>query len=56
MLILFAQDRFTEALGQAQFLREQGKQVTFQSYEGTPDVEALKAHYQVVNEFQSREA
>ena len=56
VLVLFVQERFTEALAQVQFLREQGKQVTFQSYEGTPDVDALKAHYKVVNEFQSREA
>lgn len=56
VLVLFATDRFAEALMQANFLREQGKQVTFQAYEGLVDIEALKEHFEIVNEFQSREA
>ena len=56
VLVLFATDRFFEALQQANLLREQGKQVTFQAYEGIEDVQALKAQFKVVNEFQSREA
>ena len=56
VLVLFAADRFAEALMQTNFLREQGKQVTFQAYEGLIDVEALKEHFEVVNEFQSKEA
>lgn len=55
VLVLFAADRFAEALIQANFLREQGKLVTFQAYEGLMDVEALKEQFEVVNEFQSRE-
>lgn len=51
VLILFAEDRFEEALAQASFLREQGKKVTFQSYEGTMDVEALKMQFEIVNEW-----
>lgn len=56
ILVLFAPERFSEALTQVQFLREQGKHVTFQAYEGIKDVEALKAQFAIVNEFQSREA
>ncbi|MEG0471161.1 MAG: ATP phosphoribosyltransferase regulatory subunit [Solibacillus sp.] len=56
VLVLFAVERFADALLQANFLREQGKQVTFQAYEGIIDVDALKAQFEVVNEFQSREA
>ena len=56
VLVLFTADRFSEALQQANFLREQGKQVTFQAYEGIEDVEALKAQFKVVNEFQQGEA
>ncbi|MEG0384868.1 MAG: ATP phosphoribosyltransferase regulatory subunit, partial [Solibacillus sp.] len=56
VLVLFAADRFAEALIQAKFLREQGKQVTFQAYEGLIDVEALKEQFEVVNEFRSKEA
>jgi len=55
VLVLFTPDRFTEALEQAKFLREQHKQVTFQSTEGLQDVEAFKAHFPVVNEFMSKE-
>ncbi len=56
VLVLFAADRFLDALTQANFLREQGKQVTFQAYEGIENVDALKAQFKVVNEFQQREA
>lgn len=56
VLVLFAAERFTEALAQATALREQGNLVTFQAYEGIEDVNALKAHYKVINEFKSREA
>lgn len=56
VLVLFGEDRFAEALEAAQLLREQGKQVTFQSYEGIENVEALKAQFKIVNEFRSREA
>ena len=56
VLILFSAERFTEALAQAQTLREQGKQVTFQAYEGIEDVAALKAQFQVIDEFKSKEA
>lgn len=54
VLILFATERFSEAITQAQFLREQGKQVTFQSYEGIENIDALKAQFKVVNEYNSR--
>ncbi|MGN7477925.1 ATP phosphoribosyltransferase regulatory subunit [Solibacillus silvestris] len=56
VLVLFAADRFSDALAQVQFLREQGKQVTFQSYEGIGNIEALKAQFKVVQEFNSRGA
>lgn len=56
VLVLFAAERFAEALEAAQLLREQGKQVTFQSYEGIGNIEALKAHFKLVNEYNSREA
>jgi ATP phosphoribosyltransferase regulatory subunit len=56
VLVLFSADRFSDALQQANFLREQGKHVTFQSYEGIENVDALKAQFKVVNEFQQGEA
>ncbi len=56
VLVLFAPDRFSDALAQAQFLREQNKQVTLQSTEGLQDVEAYKAHFSIINEFASKEA
>lgn len=56
VLVLFAAERFSEALQSVQLLREQGKQVTFQSYEGIENIEALKAHFKIVNEYNSREA
>ncbi|AWE08638.1 ATP phosphoribosyltransferase regulatory subunit [Lysinibacillus sp. 2017] len=56
VLVLFVADRFSDALMQANFLREQGKQVTFQAYDGIENVDALKAQFKVVNEFQQGEA
>lgn len=56
VLVLFTEDRFQEALLQAQFLREQQKRVTIQSFEGLQDVEAFKAQFQQVYEFASKEA
>ncbi|MBD8036540.1 ATP phosphoribosyltransferase regulatory subunit [Solibacillus sp. A46] len=56
VLVLFESERFSEALQTVKLLREQGKQVTFQSYEGIENIEALKAYYKIVNEFKSREA
>lgn len=56
VLVLFSTERFSEALTQAQNLREQGKRVTFQSYEGIENIDALKAQFHQVNEFKSKEA
>ena len=56
VLVLFSADRFPDALQQANLLREQGKHVTFQSYEGIENVDALKAQFKIVNEFQQGEA
>ena len=56
VLVLFSADRFSDALQQANLLREQGKHVTFQSYEGIENIDALKAHFKLVNEFQQGEA
>lgn len=55
-LVLFTPERFADALQQAADLREQGKQVTFQSTEGLHDAEALKKHFTVVVELLSEEA
>ncbi|MEK4701086.1 ATP phosphoribosyltransferase regulatory subunit [Solibacillus sp. FSL R7-0668] len=56
VLVLFSTERFSEALAQAQNLREQGKRVTFQSYEGIENIDALKVQFHQVNEFKSKEA
>ncbi|WP_332648621.1 ATP phosphoribosyltransferase regulatory subunit [Lysinibacillus sp. 54212] len=56
VLVLFSQDRFQEALSQAQLLREQQKRVTFQSIEGLQNVAGFKAQFQQVNEFVGEEA
>lgn len=56
VLVLFSTERFSEALTQAQNLREQGKRVTFQSYEGIENIDALKVQFHQVNEFKSKEA
>lgn len=56
VLVLFSEDRFQEALTQAQFLREQQKRVTLQSVEGLQNVEGFKAQFQRVNQFVSEEA
>ncbi|MCH7322856.1 ATP phosphoribosyltransferase regulatory subunit [Solibacillus sp. MA9] len=56
VLVLFSAERFSEAMTLAQLLREQGKQVTFQAYEGIENVNALKAQFKLVNEFKSKEA
>lgn len=55
-LVLFAANRFQDALQQAQALREQGKLVTFQSVEGLDDVAALKKHFTTIVELASEEA
>lgn len=53
VLVLFSPDRFVEALAEAKGLREDNKQVTFQSTEGLQDVEAFKAHFSAVKQFVS---
>ena len=55
-VVLFANEKFTEALAQAKTLREQGQEVTLQSLEGLQNVDEFLANYTNVIKFVSEEA